>query len=131
MRPYRGKRKDNGEWVYGWYVQRSHKDCCVYHYIYTGAYFEDDDREGTELEVYEVDPTTVGQQVGLKDKNGKESYAGDRVSIPRFDSSFIIKWDNFNAKYYMQSEQNNHIIDIRFLPEEGEIIGNEHTEQSK
>ncbi len=75
-RPFRGKRKDNGEWVYGYYVQRSHKDCCVYHYIYTGSYFEDENQAGTELEVYEVIPETVGQFVCL-DKNKDEVYAGD------------------------------------------------------
>lgn len=74
---FRGKRKDNGKWVYGYYVQRSHKDCCVYHFIYTGAYNDDDAQLGLDLEVYEVLPETVGQFTGLKDKNGTEKYHND------------------------------------------------------
>ena len=77
---FRGKRKDNGEWVYGYYVQRSHKDCCIYHYIYTGHYFEDEHQEGTELEVYEVIPETVGEFTSLN-KNGKDVYEGDDVDV--------------------------------------------------
>jgi len=66
MRPYRGERIDNGKWAYGWYAEVEEK-----HFI-----FPDDTtnhNQDTEIQGFvEVIPETVGQQTGLKDKNGKD-----------------------------------------------------------
>ena len=63
---FRGKRTDNGEWVFGDLVHSVYKigDTCV------GQY-------GNEVGMHEVDPSTVCQCTGLKDKNGKLIFEND------------------------------------------------------
>ena len=83
---FRGKRIDNGEWVYGNYYH-----CCGTAY---GAIFI----VVNDFGFIEVIPHTVGQYTGLTDKNEKKIFEGDIV-ISEYGTIGIVEWDNEECSF--------------------------------
>ena len=77
---FRGKRIDNGEWVYG-YIVKVASPCGLGWVMHIPAKDPDDNHR-----VVQVNPSTVGQYTGLKDKNGTEIFEGDAVCYRAFAS---------------------------------------------
>ncbi len=117
---FKGKRTDNGEWVYGYYLQERACDD-VQHIIVTddGVYFL-------------INPKTLCQYTGVTDKDGKKIFERDIIKYfpvrDDLEEKGVIQWDKIRAGFIIKllDGAEDGFCKVTSTLHRCEVIGNVH-----
>ena len=94
---FRGKAVGSGEWVYGYLIGRvenSGRPCQGKYFIDNGEPFN------TAVEVI---PETVGQYIGLVDRNGEKIFEGDILSVEGVPHLYSVEFTTADASFAVRN----------------------------
>lgn len=116
---FRGKRKNNGEWIFGNLIQTDDGVYIIQNYVPQHL-----------IKNYEVDPATVCQCTGLEDKNGNLIWENDIIECKDGKHNFQtqIEWDAYCAGFIFQDTETSVVgldaITANGLYSESKIVSN-------
>lgn len=110
---FRAKRIDNGEWVEGLPWKKKYNT----NKLFISCFPDKDDNE----EAFVVVPETIGQYIGLCDRNGTQIFAGDIVSY-RGEHAAIV-YDEETARFCLSFDTWSTDFD-HLYGKDVEVIGN-------
>lgn len=128
---FRGKRKDNGKWIEGYFFETNTPVYRAFIITNMSVDVSDNCTDILDFNIIEVIPETVGQFTGLTDKNGKKIWEGDIIDTP--DRLIEVVWFERNAQFDLKFIKHAHdkkIINFKGIEmrdlKEYEVIDNIH-----
>ena len=135
---FKAKRIDNGEWVEGYLVETRHN---TYHDGYRiidkyGINYDELDYYEPSFISYVIDPSTICQCTGIKEKNGKLIWENDVVKATVRQNSlcqssscsdfYQVAYHENNCYFYLKKKNNNLLFDGNwsYYLKSIEVIGN-------
>lgn len=130
---FKAKRIDNGEWVEGYYIYHIRRTICPFgdsvkpedeqHVIMKDAF--SDWNMPRDTVIFNIDPETLCQYTGIKDKNGGRIWENDIIKHEISDTIGTVKW--YQEDYEGWCVDDVMIDEQQFTDEmwsECEVIGN-------
>lgn len=126
---FRGKRTDNGEWVYGWLTFR-YPNSFTEHELVPKIEYETE--MGFIVNTH-VDPNTVGQYTGLDDKNGAQIFEGDLIkAITQDEGEEIFTVVFMNGIFGLKKQHGGYKCPIAtYACSAAEVIGNIYDKEAE
>ena len=121
---FRAKRLDNGQWVQGFICKKKYKS----NKFYISCFHDKDDNE----QFFAIDPDTICQCTGLKDKNGHLIWENDIVAywdsystesgLAEADCIGKVVWDDETISFQVTNRLSAESYEV--LGDECSVIGN-------